>query len=185
MRCYRRKPGCRKKFEIGCHWEMSDTARSWIGIQSTDDLKAFLTEMHQTYTSQFGSGRAVAMDWREAWHPERLSVYAAITQTSKAIQLFHDGIYKETPAIGGKNPGDRRPKFISSVWHRMLSIGNGEFLEIITIFHGQRRDWRHRMEDDQLQNFMTSLQYAGLSHTWGSHNPPEKKVKKIISNPGK
>ena len=174
-----------KKFEIGCHWEMSDTARSWIGIQSTDNLKAFLTEMHQTYTSQFGSGRAVAMDWREAWHPERLSVYAAITQTSKAIQLFHDGIYKETPAIGGKNPGDRRPKFISSVWHRMLSIGNGEFLEIITIFHGQRRDWRHRMEDDQLQNFMTSLQYAGLSHTWGSHNPPEKKVKKIISNPGK
>lgn len=174
-----------KKFEIGCHWEMSDKARAWIGIQSTDDLKNFLTEMHQTYTRQFGSDRAVAMDWREAWHPERLSVYAAITQTSKAIQLFHDGIYKETPAIGGKNPGDQRPKFISSVWHRMLSIGNGEFLEIITIFHGQRRDWMHRTEEDQLQNFMTSLQHVGLSHTWGSHNSPGKKVKKIIPNPGK
>jgi CRISPR-associated protein Cmr6 len=174
-----------KKFEIGCHWEMLDMEQSWIGIQSADDLKIFLTEMHQTYTSQFSSGRAVAMDWREAWHPERLLVYAAVTQTSKAIQLFHDGIYKETPAIGGKNPGDKRPKFISSIWHRMLPIGNGNFLEIVTIFCGQRQDWTHRTEGDQLQNFMASLQHAGLSHTWGSRNPPGKKVKKIIPNPVK
>lgn len=170
-----------KKFEIGCHWEMTEAERSWLGIQSPDDLTTFLTDIHQTYTRQFGGGRAVTLNWREAWHPNRLSVYAAITKESKAIHLFHDGIYKGTPAIGGKNPGDTRPKFISSVWHRMLPIGDGSFLEIVTVFHGQQNAWKHRNEGDQLHNFMTSLKDEGLLEIW----PPEKKAKKVIPNPKK
>jgi CRISPR-associated protein Cmr6 len=169
-----------RKFEIGCHWKLDPTDLTWIDIKSTDALQSFLTEVHQNYVSRFGGGKAVALDWREAWHPDRVSVYAT-TKKSKAIELFHDDIYKKTPAIGGKNPGDDRPKFMSSVWHRMLPIDNENFLEIVTLFHGKRNDWKHKNEGDQLQNFMTSLEEEGLSGIW----PPEKKAKKVISNPRK
>ena len=170
-----------KKFEIGCHWKLDPTDPTWIDIKSTDALQSFLTEIHQNYVSRLGGGRAIALDWREAWHPDRLSVYATVTKESKAITLFHHNIYKNTPAIGGKNPGDNRPKFMSSVWHRMLPIDNGNFLEIVTLFHGQGNAWKHKDEGDQLQNFVRSLEEAGLSGIW----PPEKKAKKVIPNPRK
>lgn len=174
-----------KKFEIGCHWELPPMDRSWMQIKSTADLTSFLDGLHQHYVTQFGAGKAVPLNWRESWHPDRLSVYAAVTQESKAITLFHDDIYKKTPAIGGKNPDDDRPKFMSSVWHRMLPIENGKFLEIITVFHNQRELWKHKTKDDQLQNFMQSLQKHGLSCIWGNGNRPPKKAKKVVPNPGK
>jgi len=174
-----------KKFEIGCHWELPRMDRSWMQIKSTADLKSFLEEIYQYYITQFGEGKAVALDWRESWHPDRLLVYAVVTQKSKAITLFHDEIYKTTPAIGGKNPNDDRPKFNSSVWHRMLPIDDANFLEVITIFHGQHGVWKHQTKGDQLQNFMASLQEKGLSCIWGNCNLPAKKAKKVLPNPGK
>jgi len=174
-----------KKFEIGCHWELPPMDRSWMDIKSTADLKSFLDGIHRHYITQFGEDKAVPLNWRESWHPDRLSVYAAVTQESKAITLFHDETYKKTPAIGGKNPNDDRPKFLSSVWHRMLPIDDGKFLEIITVFHGQREAWKHQTKEDQLQNFMTSLREQGLSCIWGNCNPFAKKAKKILPNIGK
>ena len=174
-----------KKFEIGCHWELPPMDRSWMQIKSTVDLKSFLDDIHQDYKNQFGGGQATSLDWREAWHPDRLCIYAVVTQESKAITLFHDDVYKKTPAIGGKNPNDSRPKFLSSVWHRMLPIGDGTFLEIVTVFHGQREVWKHQTKEDQLQNVMIDLKKQGLLHVWGSSNSPEKKTKKVIPNPRK
>lgn len=174
-----------KKFEIGCHWELPPMDRSWMQIKSITDLKSFIDDIHQDYKTQFGGDQAVSLNWREAWHPDRLSVYAAVTQESKAITLFHDETYKKTPAIGGKNPNDDRPKFLSSVWHRMLPIDDRKFLEIITVFHGQREVWKHKTKDDQLQNFMTDLKNQGLVHVWGNSNPPGKKAKKVLPNPSR
>jgi CRISPR-associated protein Cmr6 len=171
-----------KKFEIGCHWELPNTERSWIDIKSTDHLKRFLTELHQDYIHQFTDGKAVALNWRESWHPDRLSVYAAVNRESKAIALFHDEVYKYTPAVGGRNPNDTRPKFISSVWHRMLPIGEGNFLEIVTVFHAHRKDWKHQIEEDQLDRFIQSLKAQGLSLVWGNANPVAATSKKVVSN---
>lgn len=174
-----------KKFEIGCHWKLPLMDRSWMQIKSTANLKSFLDDIHQDYKTQFGGGKATSLNWREAWHPDRLSIYAAVTQDSKAITLFHDDTYKKTPAIGGKNPNDNRPKFLSSVWHRMLPISDDKFLEIVTVFHGQREVWKHRTKDDQLQNFTEDLKKQGLSYVWGNSSPPKKKAKKVIPAPGK
>jgi len=174
-----------KKFEIGCHWELSSTNWSWMLIKSTNELRTFLEGIHQTYAKQYASSKLSSQNWRESWHPDRLSVYATVTRESKAIKLFHDDIYKYTPAIGGKNLGDKRPKFISSVWHRMLPIGEGSFLEIITIFHAKREEWDHHTEGDQLYKFVQSLENQGLSFTWGNPKPPAKKAKRMIPNPQK
>lgn len=160
-----------KKFEIGCHWELPPMDRSWIQLKSIADLKSFLEEIHRSYSTKFGGGKAQASDWREAWHPDRLSVYAVITTESRAIDLFHDNIYKKTPAIGGKNPNDNRPKFISSVWHRMLFIGDGRFLEIVTVFHAKGDDWKHQSQGNQLNKFIQSLKEKDFSFVWGNNNP--------------
>jgi CRISPR-associated protein Cmr6 len=179
-----------KKFEIGCHWRLHRTDQSWIDIKSTDALKSFLTEIHQYYINKFGGGKAVSLDWREAWHPERISVYAVKTGTSKAITLFHNEVFKETEAIGGRifvekfnqktqTMEEKEKLLVSYIWHRMLPIGDEEFIEIITLFHHQPRAWKHRNEGDQLQNFKASLEEQGLSCIW----PPEKKAKKVIPSP--
>lgn len=159
------------KFEIGCHWELAKVDRSWVEINSLDELKSFLENLHQSYLTQFGQGQAKPSEWREAWHPDRLSVFATVTQNSQAIELFHDEIYKRTPAIGGKNPSDTRPKFMSSVWHRMLPIEDGKFLEIVTLFHAQREVWEHQSKGDQLSSFVQSLKDKGFSFVWGKDNP--------------
>jgi CRISPR-associated protein Cmr6 len=160
-----------KKFEIGCHWELPPTDRSWIQIKSIANLKSFLEEIHRDYSTKFGGRKAQPSDWREAWHPDRVSIYAVVTTESKAIDLFHDDIYKKTPAIGGKKVNDNRPKFTSSVWHRMLPIGDGRFLEIVTVFHAKRQEWKHQTEGDQLDKFIQSLKEKDLSFVWGKNNP--------------
>ncbi len=56
---------------------------------------------------------------------------------SEAIELFHDPVFKYTPAIGGREyqppiNGEERnspPTAVSSVWHRMLPIDDkGNYL---------------------------------------------------------
>lgn len=171
------------KFEIGCHWELTNEDCSWIEIKSSEDLKVFLDELHQACKNQFGKKGANPQKWREAWHPDRLSVYATVTRDSRVVELFHDEVYKTTPAVGGKNVGDKRPKYMSSVWHRMLPISRENFLEIVTIFHAKREDWSHQVKGDQLDSFIQSLREKGLEFTWGNEHPPAMKAKKIIPNP--
>jgi CRISPR-associated protein Cmr6 len=173
-----------KKFEIGCHWELNSMDRSWMQIKSIADLKSFLEDLHQGYVKRFGGGKAVPLDWRESWHPDRLSVYAVVTKESKAITLFHDDTYKTTLAIGGRHPHKEHPKktkppeAYSHVWHRMLPIEGGNFLEIVTVFHTDPEKWEHRSEGDQLNKFINSLKEKGLSHVWGLTDNPSINVKK-------
>jgi CRISPR-associated protein Cmr6 len=166
------------KFEIGCHWELPSMDRSWMQIKLIADLQSFLEEIHQDYIKRFGANKASPLDWRESWHPERLSVYAVVMKESKAITLFHDDIFKKTPAIGGRiieekfnkriqKKEEKEQLIISHVWHRMLPIEGGNFLEIVTVFHTEPEKWKHRSEGDQLSRFINSLKEKGLSHVWG------------------
>jgi CRISPR-associated protein Cmr6 len=55
--------------------------------------------------------------------------------------------------------------------HRMLPIEGNKYLEIVTVFHGDRTPkspWRHRTEGDQLKPFIESLENAQLNLTWGT-----------------
>ena len=113
-------------------------------------------------------------NWRESWHPHRVGVYSQIVSESQAINLFHDEVFKTTPAIGGRKPGEQRPTFVSCVWHRMLPIGGNQYLEIVTLFHGGNSgnspgldEWK-RQGVNQLPLFVKKLNSSGFTLTWGS-----------------
>jgi len=152
-----------KKFAIGCHWTSDDID----GIHTKGDLTDFLNQLHQSCCDRLNVSSAQSLDWRESWHPGRVAVYTKPTQQSEAVRLFHRETFKTTPAIGGKNPGDKRPSFVSSVWHRMLPVEN-QFLEIVTVFYGDLTPWEHREEGDQLMEFIQELKTKGFDLTWGN-----------------
>ena len=155
----------KKKFAIGCHWFSPDLD----GIQTVGQLSQFLEGLYRRCYEFLGkTERSVgSMSWREAWHPKRVAVFCRLGKESKAVSLFHDDAFKTTPAIGGRSPGDDRPTGISSVWHRMLPLKNGtEFLEIVTVFYGDRRPWL-REKVDQLPVFVKQLKDNEFKVIWG------------------
>jgi CRISPR-associated protein Cmr6 len=160
---------------IGCHWESLDT--DWVNILTQEDLANFLIHLPRQCETYLSSSPQPSMAWREAWHPKRVAVYSSskLVKQSLAVELFHQEIFKTTPAIGGRNPGDDRPKFVSSVWHRMLPVskdqlGEDQYLEIVTVFHGtydrHQNPW-HREGEDQLPLFIQALEDKKLKLTWG------------------
>jgi len=156
----------KSNFAIGCHWLSSEVDE----IQTSKHLREFLTRLHTQCCAYLGvdEHKTQAANWRESWHPNRVAVFCRTGMNSTAVALFHDDTFKTTPAIGGRNPNDERPKFVSSVWHRMLPLKNGtEYLEIVTVFHGDRTPWV-----DQLQHFVQAVKNAGLKHTWGTEPTP-------------
>ncbi|GAB1541978.1 hypothetical protein NUACC21_46510 [Scytonema sp. NUACC21] len=159
----------RKGINIGCHWESSDSSR--LNIKTSADLQEFLANLYQVCCQRLGSKPPQAMNWREAWHPQRVAVYCKVVNKSEVVELFHNETFKTTPAIGGRNQGDKRPFFVSSVWHRMLPIDSRQYLEIVTVFHGDRTSqspWQHRTEGDQLKPFIARLEQAQLNLVWGT-----------------
>jgi CRISPR-associated protein Cmr6 len=110
--------------DIGCHWEADE---DWLNkIKTPNELTVFLDSLEKICQRYCGSNTTQPVDWRETWHRQRVAVYTVETERSQAIELFHDSTFKTTPAIGGKTPKDDRPKYVSSVWHRMLPIGENE-----------------------------------------------------------
>jgi CRISPR-associated protein Cmr6 len=162
-----------KKFHIGCHWE--SLTPNWIDFRSeiaTQQLQDFLAQLYQKCYDRLGSHPPASLNWREAWHPDRVLVYSNVVSKSQVVRLFHNHIFKTTPAIGGRNPGDRIPTFVSSVWHRMLPLPDNKYLEIVTIFHGDRTPWE-RNKTDQLKPFIQTIKSVLkiTTPTWG--NEPE------------
>jgi len=92
-----------------------------------------------------------------------------VTERSQAIELFHDPKFKMTPEIGGKNKGDDRPKYVSSVWHRILPIPENRYLEIVTVFHQRKSKSGNR--DSPLKAFTDELRGKKLKLVWGTHPP--------------
>lgn len=160
-----------RKFDIGCHWKCFAPS-DWVNIQSAKELKSFLDSLQDLCCSYLNlnvsSVRPLAR-WREGWHPDRVLVYSKVVTDSKIVRLFHDHTFKTTPAIGGRKPGAERPTSVSSVWHRMLPLPNNQYLEIVTIFHGDRTPWK-RQGQDQLKPLITAVKSALkiTTPTWGN-----------------
>jgi CRISPR-associated protein Cmr6 len=93
---------------IGCHWTCNYNFSNIepTAISNPDDLKAFLTELHEAARNYMGvkANATQCLSWKEAWCPGRLSVYTQVVSQSKAITLFHEPQFKTTPAIGGRSP---------------------------------------------------------------------------------
>lgn len=170
---------------IGCHWVCQDSSFEPTVVANQDNLKTFLTQLQQTSMNYMGvnANSAQCLPWKEAWCSERLSVYTQVVSQSKAIKLFHEAEFKTTPAIGGRNPNDPGPKFISFVWHRMLPLDGNRYLEIVTLFHGgksgnkvdwlkswRRQDFNGKVEN-QLPLFIQKLNNLGFEFTWGTRPP--------------
>jgi CRISPR-associated protein Cmr6 len=156
----------RGNFAIGCHWVSSDLDE----IQTIGQLTSFLDRVYQHCCEYLGvtERNARSASWREAWSKQRVAVFCRVGMQSEAVGLFHREDFKTTPAIGGRNPGDDRPTGISSVWHRMLPLKNGtEYLEIVTVFHGDRSPWK-RDGKDQLLPFVKELENRELKLIWGT-----------------
>lgn len=168
---------------IGCHWEWLDSDLERTEIKDAENLKDFLTQLHQQTKQYLGMSpqSEQCMGWKEAWCPQRSSVYSQVVSKSKAIALFHDPNFKTTPAIGGRKPNDTRPTSFSLVWHRMLPIEGNQYLEIVTLFHGGNsgKDWLKQWErensrgklESQLPLFVRKLESSGFKLTWGSQPP--------------
>ncbi len=166
-----------KKFAIGCHWVSSDLDE----IQTIKQLQDFLDRLRLQCCAYLNvtEQNAKSASWREAWDSKRVAVFCRVGMKSEAVGLFHGDVFKTTPAIGGRRPGEDRPTGVSSVWHRMLPLKNGtEFLEIVTVFHGDRVPWQ-RGKADQLFPFIEALKERGLKLAWGTMpklGVPKKRV---------
>ncbi len=173
---YRNNPTYKRA--IGCHWQ-ADSDEINLAIANPADLKIFLNELYDSCKNRVGAKSQVCLPWKEAWNPRRVAVYAKVVQSSQVIDLFHDGDFKTTPAIGGKNPGETRPTSVSCVWHRMLPLKDGQYLEIVTVFHGDRTPWTRNSDehhsDDQLPTFIKALKKEGLDLEWGTEPMSNKK----------
>jgi CRISPR-associated protein Cmr6 len=174
----------RKNFAIGCHWLSSDLDE----IQTERQLQAFLDGLYKQCCEYLGISEqnVKAASWREAWSPRRVAVFSQVVSQSEAIGLFHNDVFKTTPAIGGRNPHPKHPnqfhppQNISSVWHRMLPLKNGtEFLEIVTVFHGDRTPWNHQQEGCQLLKFVQQLEDKNFKLTWGNAPKDAPKIVKV------
>jgi CRISPR-associated protein Cmr6 len=154
----------KNKFAIGCHWETTD--QEWLGISCIEDLSTLLDNVHRSAKQLLSSSanEQYIHNWREAWHPSNVEVYSVNTSESQIIHLFHNDIFKFTPAVGGKAVGDSRPTAVSSVWHRMLPIDHGKYLEIVTVF--KQGNWNHSNEGNIRQRFLQQLTNSGLSKIW-------------------
>jgi CRISPR-associated protein Cmr6 len=187
-------PGYAKR-AIGCHWESDYTSFEMLDIKSSDDLKKFLNNLQNYLKNYLKQGNISSQNFKEAWHSNNLTVFSKVVSQSQAIELFHQKKFKETPAIGGRNPGDDHPTAVSCVWHRMLPIDKVQYLEIVTIFHGdydkpkdpwqrvvKERDNKGKVvfkddkpiikeQSNQLKPFIEALKKQGLEYTWGEETP--------------
>ena len=57
----------------------------------------------------------------------------------------------------------------------MLPIDCNQYLEIVTLFYGDRTPWKHRNEGDQLEPFIRELEDKGLQLAWGEKPKAIKK----------
>jgi len=151
---------------IGCHWWGSwQKPDQPLNINNPQQLTQFLNGLFNTCQQylNINNNQQYINNWRESWHPQNVKVFSKVVAKSELITLFHEDKFKYTPAIGGKNKGDKRPKYVSCVWHRMLPIENNQYLEIMTVFRGDNQLW-----NGQKANFEKEITERNFGLTWGN-----------------
>ena len=173
-----------QKRAIGCHWKgdfMNSNDFQPIQIVSSDNLKDFLDKLRSVCVEYMTSNETQFCSWKEAWHPDRVLVYSNVVSKSEIVHLFHDSRFKTVTAVGGRKKVNGKEVLItSSVWHRMLPLPDNQYLEIVTVFHGDRTPWMREEKDqstgklelkNQLPSFIEAIkeqfQEPNMLPTWG------------------
>ncbi|MCC5898708.1 MAG: hypothetical protein JJU32_12445 [Phormidium sp. BM_Day4_Bin.17] len=138
--------------DIGCHWEFKDEQRLYQPFHTLDNIRRYFVRgvynPMQDWVRQDEGQRldAKGANWREAWHPDRVQVWARFDDdrnaVSTALDWFHQGedsishlSIKQTHLTGKLNK-------IGRMWQRMYPwyvkrdgrlIRRG-FIEFVTIF---------------------------------------------------
>jgi CRISPR-associated protein Cmr6 len=136
---------------IGCHWEFTEASKSlYLPCEKLDTshIAQFLQNIQQNLINLLGLTNITHVpNWREAWHPSKVEVWARIDRTSKAAGWFH-GSYSNSQsikrtALTGYIGSRNNPSKVGRIWHRMYPryvVKNGilertsKYVELLTIF---------------------------------------------------
>lgn len=169
--------------DIGVHWEFLDTAQAlYIPINSPQslrnyfaalqtDIKKWIQETERKPLQANGE-----MSWREAWHPDRVQVWARFDDDSEAISDALDWLHREGNAPNAlKQTGlSGRMGRIGRIWHRMYPrfVKQGDrviqrgFVELLTIFPDQQARGREQQKQQAFLNFLA--QQSDFEKVWGN-----------------
>jgi CRISPR-associated protein Cmr6 len=161
--------------DIGCHWEFIGNAEAlYVPFNSVNEIKTYFSELHQfikqwVTTIEGKSLHAEGTNWREAWHPNRVQVWARLDNNnaiSDALDwLHHAG--NQPYSLKRTHLGGRMGQ-IGRVWQRMYPrfVVNQDqqrqrrgFVEFLTIF-----------PDPQAQGQNQQKQVAFLSYLANQSN---------------
>lgn len=170
-----------KKPLIGCHWQYGRKSHSSVNlVRKVETIKTFIEKVREsarTWMKLRGvtPSSIFANNWREAWHPNKVQVWARIAEDkgdSKAIRWFH-GRYGAGSIYRSHLTGKMNE--IGRIWHRMYPKFNlkkneqapkkpiiestKKYIEILTIF------------PDDSRKFMDFQQFLQDSQSRGNGNP--------------
>jgi CRISPR-associated protein Cmr6 len=152
---------------IGCHWQWHKASLvKDVCVRNYEDISKFVDKIQKVARSWMEIEGIQPQpncipDWREAWHPDLVQVWARIAEEkedSKAIYWFHQPYQNAYPSAGipegtikGTNIAGKVNQ-IGRIWHRMYPIIESKpspkdsrrripvltdrYLEILTFFPG-------------------------------------------------
>jgi CRISPR-associated protein Cmr6 len=166
------------KPDIGCHWEFIGAAQAlYVPFNSVDDIKTYFSELYQ-YIQHWVNHverkqlKQEGEDWREAWHPNRVQVWARFDDDNEAISdvldwLHHDG--NQPYSLKRTHLGGRMGQ-IGRVWQRMYPrfICNQEgqkrrrgFVEFLTIFPDLQAQGQNKQRQVAFLNYLENQSNFG------------------------
>ena len=166
------------KPDIGCHWEFIGAAQAlYVPFNSVDDIKTYFSELYQyiQYWVNHVERKQLKQegeDWREAWHPNRVQVWARFDDDNEAISdvldwLHHDG--NQPYSLKRTHLGGRMGQ-IGRVWQRMYPrfICNQEgqkrrrgFVEFLTIFPDLQAQGQNKQRQVAFLNYLENQSNFG------------------------
>ncbi len=186
----------RRKPLIGCHWQYGEKSLNRGNlVTNLHKVGSFLDKVRESARVWMRLNGITPSDnpadWREAWHPNKVQVWARIAEDeedSQAIKWFHGAYQREDRrariqegSIYRSNLTGRMSQ-VGRIWHRMYPkfklltnpdepkkpkiVSTNEYLEILTIFADNSAEFA------EFQDFLQESQASGRNNpfqlVWGS-----------------
>ncbi|MDF5706675.1 MAG: hypothetical protein PUP90_03070 [Nostoc sp. S4] len=132
---------------IGCHWEFTEESEDLYltcAKLETGNIFRFLEDIRQNLINLLElTNVSYIPTWREAWHPNKVQVWARIGKNSEAVEWFHRAYSNNRTIKRTDLTGKINPTKVGRIWHRMypryvMKDGNlqktNQYVELLTIF---------------------------------------------------
>ncbi|MGC9505640.1 RAMP superfamily CRISPR-associated protein [Baaleninema sp.] len=138
--------------DIGCHWEFLGKDQGlYQPFHRLEDIRKyfqFLYSLMQDWVTQDEGQRldAVGANWREAWHLDRVQVWARFDEDMEPISTALDWFHQDLDTLSHRSIKNShltgRLNQIGRIWHRMYpryvkqdgKLRQRGFIEFLTIF---------------------------------------------------